>query len=133
LYDANCVGEPGVPYWLNDPCYAWVIDVDNYCCTSSWDPDCQALYDYCADGSGTVDIEEVDFKNIVIYPNPTTGKLNIRTSLDISYTLFDFTGRIIFENSKERTIDITTLPNGVYFLSIEYNGKRFNKRIIKED
>ncbi|NNE32479.1 MAG: T9SS type A sorting domain-containing protein, partial [Winogradskyella sp.] len=37
------------------------------------------------------------------------------------------------ENSKERTIDITTLPNGVYFLSIEYNGKRFNKRIIKED
>ena len=133
LYDANCVGEPGVPYWLNDPCYAWVIDVDNYCCTGSWDPDCQALYDYCATNNGTVDIEEIDFKNIIIYPNPTTGKLNIKTTLDITYTLFDFTGRIIAENSKERIIDITTLPNGVYFLSIEYNGKRFNKRIIKED
>ena len=25
LYDAGCYGGPGIPYWLNDPCYAWVI------------------------------------------------------------------------------------------------------------
>ena len=30
-------------------------------------------------------------------------------------------------------IDITTLPNGVYFLSIRHGDKRFNKRIVKED
>ena len=133
LYDADCIGEPGDPYWLNDPCYAWVIDVDSYCCNNSWNTDCQSLYDYCADGSGTVDIEEININNIIIYPNPTSGKLNIKTTLDITYTLFDFTGRIISENSKDKVIDITTLPNGVYFLSIEHNGKRFNKRIIKED
>ena len=133
LYDADCIGEPGDPYWLNDPCYAWVIDVDSYCCNNSWNADCQSLYDYCADGSGTVDIEEININNIIIYPNPTSGKLNIKTTLDITYTLFDFTGRIISENSKDKVIDITTLPNGVYFLSIEHNGKRFNKRIIKED
>ena len=133
LYDADCIGEPGDPYWLNDPCYAWVIDVDSYCCNNSWNADCQSLYDYCADGSGTVNIEEININNIVIYPNPTSGKLNIKTTLDITYTLFDFTGRIISENSKDKVIDITALPNGVYFLSIEHNGKRFNKRIIKED
>ena len=28
-YDAGCITGPGSPYWLNDPCYAWVIDVDD--------------------------------------------------------------------------------------------------------
>ena len=44
-YSANCVTGPGVPYWLNDPCYAWVIDVDDYCCENEWDEICQATYD----------------------------------------------------------------------------------------
>ena len=133
VYDAGCITGPGNPYWLNDPCYAWVIDVDEYCCTNGWDSDCQALYDYCAQSSGTVDIEEVGIKHIVVYPNPTTGKINIRTSLDITYTLYDFTGREVIKDSADDVIDITTLPNGVYFLSIKHHGKVFNKRIVKED
>ena len=47
LYDANCFTGPGNPYWLNDPCYAWVISVDDYCCENEWDTICQATYDYC--------------------------------------------------------------------------------------
>jgi hypothetical protein len=133
VYDAGCIDGPGNPYWLNDPCYAWVIDVDEYCCTNSWDPDCQALYDYCATQSGTLDLDELAFNNIVVFPNPTTGNLNIKTNLDITYTLYDFTGRVIIENSDAQTIDITTLPNGVYFLSIKHHDKVFNKRIVKED
>ena len=116
LYDAGCITGPGNPYWLNDPCYAWVIDVDEYCCTNSWDPDCQSLYDYCAENSGTVDVEEFNFDNIVVYPNPTNSILNIRTNLDITYTLYDFTGKIIVKDSKEEKVDITYLPNGVLFL-----------------
>ena len=50
LYSANCVTGAGYPYWLNDPCYAWVISVDDYCCENQWDTICQATYDYC-DGS----------------------------------------------------------------------------------
>ena len=47
LYAANCITGPGNPYWLNDPCYAWVIDIDEYCCDNEWDTICQATYDYC--------------------------------------------------------------------------------------
>ena len=133
LYDAGCIDGPGNPYWLNDPCYAWVIDVDEYCCTNSWDPDCQALYDYCATQSGTLNLDELAFDNIVVFPNPTTGKLTIKTSLDITYILYDFTGKVLVEDSNKEEIDITTLPNGVYFLSIRYGNKTFNKRIVKED
>jgi hypothetical protein len=133
LYDAGCIDGPGNPYWLNDPCYAWVIDVDEYCCTNSWDPDCQSLYNYCATASGTVDIDEFVFDNIVVYPNPTTGNLNIKTSLSITYSLYNSIGKELVKNSTEEIIDITELPNGIYFLSIRYGDKTFNKRIVKED
>ena len=46
-YDAGCVTGAGNPYWLNDPCYAWVIDIDEYCCDNEWDTVCQATYNYC--------------------------------------------------------------------------------------
>ena len=47
LYDAGCITGPGIPYWLNDACYAWVISVDDYCCDNEWDAICQLTYDYC--------------------------------------------------------------------------------------
>ena len=48
LYDAECIGEAGNPYWLNDECYSWVISVDDYCCENEWDTICQLTYDYCS-------------------------------------------------------------------------------------
>jgi len=48
LYAANCITGPGNPYWLNDECYSWVVDVDEYCCEVEWDNICQATYDYCS-------------------------------------------------------------------------------------
>ena len=48
LYAAEwCINGSGNPFFLNDECYAWVIDVDNYCCENEWDNVCQATYDYC--------------------------------------------------------------------------------------
>ena len=47
LYSANCISGDGAPYWLNDPCYAWVIEVDSYCCDNEWDDICQLTYNYC--------------------------------------------------------------------------------------
>ena len=47
LYSAGCITGPGLPYWLNDVCYAWVISVDDYCCDNAWDDICQLTYGYC--------------------------------------------------------------------------------------
>jgi hypothetical protein len=65
LYDANCFTGPGIPYWLNDECYAWVISVDDYCCENEWDEICQLTYNYC-DGtwSGPL-VKRVDKKELV--------------------------------------------------------------------
>jgi hypothetical protein len=55
LYSANCISGDGTPYWLNDPCYAWVVSVDDYCCDNAWDEVCQLTYNYC-DGTYIGDI-----------------------------------------------------------------------------
>jgi hypothetical protein len=47
VFDAGCITGPGNPFWLNDPCYAWVISVDDYCCDNKWDDICQLTYSYC--------------------------------------------------------------------------------------
>jgi hypothetical protein len=67
LYAANCITGPGIPYWLNDPCYAWVLEVDDYCCENEWDTICQATYDYC-DGtwSGPLLSRTQDDKKLVL-------------------------------------------------------------------
>jgi len=40
--------------------------------------------------------------------------------------------RIIDIQQVQKEIDISNLPNGIYNMSIIYNNKRFNKRIIKQ-
>jgi len=134
LYDAGCIDGPGNPYWLNDQCYAWVIDIDNYCCDNEWDPTCQEMYNYCEDGwpQGVSIWENSRMTNsIIIYPNPTNNILNIKSNLDITYSLYDFTGKALIKNSSENKINLINYSNGVYFLTIDYNGKKFNKKIIK--
>lgn len=132
LYDAGCIDGPGNPYWLNDPCYAWVIDVDNYCCNNAWDTDCQALYAYCEEG-WPLDIDELAFNNIIIYPNPTDNIVNIRSNLDITYSLYDFSGKILIENSNKEVIDMTPYANGVYLIQVNYNNRTYRRKIIKEN
>ena len=137
LYDAGCITGPGNPYWLNDQCYAWVIDVDNYCCDNEWDPTCQELYNYCEDGwPDGVDIWEngrvADFKSIIVYPNPANEVLNIATDLEITVALYDMAGKLLRSKVTNKQIDLKNLSNGIYFLQINYNGNIYNKKIIKE-
>ena len=135
LYDAGCITGPGNPYWLNDQCYAWVIDVDNYCCNNEWDPTCQEMYNYCENGwpEGVGIWENGRMANsIMVYPNPTKNILNINSSLEITYSLYDFTGKVLISNSSKSEINLTNYSNGVYFLTIDYNGIKFNKKIIKK-
>jgi len=131
LYDAGCYGGPGVPYWLNDECFAWVIDVDNYCCDNDWDPTCQSMYDYCQLGWPT-DIADVATLGIAVYPNPTRNVLTIDTRLDIKVELYDLMGRLLINSTETRRLDLSDLPNGLYNLSIIHENKRYSKQIVKQ-
>tara|TARA_R100000152_G_C6589117_1_gene50229 strand:- start:188 stop:559 length:372 start_codon:yes stop_codon:yes gene_type:complete len=54
LYAAEwCINGSGNPFFLNDECYAWVIDVDEYCCENEWDNICQLTYEHCQENWST--------------------------------------------------------------------------------
>jgi len=131
LYDAGCYGGPGIPYWLNDGCYAWVIDVDDFCCTNDWDASCQAMYDYCQLGWPTA-VENISSLGIVVYPNPTKNVITIETRLEIKIEVYDIMGKLLIKEENTKRLDLSDLSNGLYNLSIIYNNKRYNKQIIKQ-
>jgi len=133
LYNAGCYGGPGIPYWLNDGCYAWVIDVDDYCCTNSWDASCQSMYDYCQLG-WPVGIDDISALGIVVYPNPTNNILNIETRLDVRVDLYDMMGRTILSEAGSNTIRLSLegVSPGTYNMVITHKENRYSKRIIKQ-
>ena len=129
LYDAGCIGGPGEPYWLNDLCYAWVVEVDDYCCDIEWDSVCESMYDYCGDGWPN-DARRFLEGDIIVYPNPTKDILNIETRLDITVEVYDLLGGSIKINNFKK-IDLSDCPNGIYNLVIKYDKIVINKKVIK--
>ncbi len=131
LYDAGCYGGPGIPYWLNDGCYAWVIDVDNYCCTNDWDVSCQSMYNYCELGWPT-SLENLSTLGIRVYPNPAQDIVNIDTRLNIKVELYNITGELILKEENCKRINMSDFPSGIYHVIIIYQEKRFINKIIKQ-
>ena len=132
LYDAGCYGGPGVPYWLNDVCYAWVIDVDNNCCTDDWDSYCVNLYDYCQQGMPT-NIEELLRENdFVIYPNPTKDIVNLAYKINAKIDLYGPLGNLMVSGENIKQIDLNAYSNGIYVLYVTYNNKTITHKIIKQ-
>ena len=126
LYDAGCTGGPGEPYWLNDLCYAWVIEADPYCCSEEWDNTCQATYDYCS----VTGIESVlTGDDLVVYPNPVGNVLNINQNVDVD--VIDSNGRIIVSKTNTNAIDASLWPPGMYMVRIVWNGRVVVNKVIK--
>ena len=131
LYNAGCITGAGNPYWLNDPCYAWVLSVDDYCCENEWDTICQLTYDYCdSTWVGPIPTRESLDSYIVIYPNPTKDKININKNVDIN--VYNYIGGMIISKQNVNVLDVSKLSSGVYMLQINYKNKSITKQLIKK-
>ena len=137
LYDAGCYGGPGIPYWLNDTCYAWVIMVDPYCCNNNWDEKCQQLYWHCY-GDTDLDVRDLMRNNsVALYPVPVSDYLNILTKSKVSILVHDITGKLVIKVKPNQThkglnrLDMSLLEAGVYNFTITYQGITTTKKVIK--
>lgn len=84
-------------------------------------------------------VDEFGLNVFNVYPNPTTGELNIKlnTINDINISIIDLRGRRVyneFNNTKNlvRTLDVSSLASGMYLLNIDSNGNKATKKIIIE-
>jgi len=76
-------------------------------------------------------------ENIQIFPNPTTGELQV-TSYELQVTgveIFDIYGRNLSSHtsylSPHTSINISHLENGIYFVRVTTENGVFTKKILK--
>ena len=95
-------------------------------------------FDYHVDGVGTI---ENSVENLSIFPNPTTGLLNIRFNAekqgDMQVKLMNVNGQVILNeiitnNSGDysQSFDISNQAKGVYLLSIISDSKKIDRKIV---
>ena len=71
---------------------------------------------------------------LILYPNPVTNQLNIASDSKIEKVMiYSLTGELVRSIDGElKTIDISTLSSGNYFIKVQTEHGVFNQRIIKK-
>jgi hypothetical protein len=82
----------------------------------------------------TTDVPEADQVPFAVYPNPTTGMLNLQ-GIDVSdliaFLVIDGMGREVKRTQPGWTVDVGDLPDGVYQVLLEHaDGHRDARRVV---
>jgi hypothetical protein len=81
-------------------------------------------------------LSNLDYKtpNIALYPNPSDGKIRIKTNLDSYHiSLFSAIGSRILDQDNlgsNINLDLTYLKSGIYYISIKSSGNQVIKKIV---
>lgn len=92
-----------------------------------------AMVSYYTDTTMPTTIE----KAIVVYPNPTAGKVHliVPPSKGAYAQIFDVSGRVFWQkqiNSLQETLDLDSLPRGIYILRVDIDGQQIRQQIVKQ-
>jgi hypothetical protein len=109
--------------------------------------DKQKIYYHQKDGTGIFHIylryrtvatgvnENINTENIKVYPNPTNKILNIILSNPAEHftiTVYSSPGQELYKTSNTTSIDISNFANGIYFLTVRQNDRKWTTKIVKE-
>ena len=71
--------------------------------------------------------------SLTLHPNPTTGKLTIRTNEKvIRVDVFDYTGRCVASFERKTTVDLGRLATGLYTLRVTLPERIEVRRVVKQ-
>lgn len=82
-------------------------------------------------------VNELNFEsNVLVYPNPTSGIINIINNGEVAIKdviVTNSLGQVIDQTNEKNKLNISNLPNGIYLVRIEdINGNRASYKIVKE-
>jgi hypothetical protein len=77
---------------------------------------------------------------LTLYPNPTTGMVNLSLDLNadgqVNVEVFDISGRMVYSDSENviggkinKAIDLSGLDKGVYFVKVKTASAEFNQKL----
>ncbi len=91
--------------------YFWVVVTDSNGCTGT-----SLVYQY---NISQVGVHNVTGGNgVLIYPNPSNGLVNIQYSAKVRAEIRDLEGRMVLVQDDAKEIDIRSLSDGLYFISV---------------
>jgi len=88
----------------------------------------EASVDFCLNPTG---ISDPDAFEVEVYPNPSTGLVNIIGVKDAKVSIYSITGMLVaeYENFNESVIDLSEQNNGMYIIRISNESFATTKRI----
>jgi hypothetical protein len=88
-------------------------------------------YGTCDIHTGIVETNETN--EVLVFPNPTDGKIYISTTFSDNYivTIYSFAGQQVWQSYNSNYFDLTNFDAGIYFLQVSTNSKLFSKKVIK--
>ncbi len=95
-------------------------------------------FDFTVDGVG---VQENNYSNLNVYPNPTNGMLNVNFDVekasDVKVIVSDINGQVVYQDnlntlngSYNNSIDLSNQAKGVYMLSIVSSKGKTVKKIV---
>ena len=126
---ATLLSGTGLAFYGSMPAaYSWVV-------TGTDASGCQGT----ANVNLTVDAclgisESVNNNGVAVYPNPTTGKLNVVTSSASAVAVvMDMTGRVIMSQDVKANdqLDLSSLANGVYYVRVAGENGVSTVKVVK--
>lgn len=90
----------------------------------------------CVTEGETLSLESTITSDLILYPNPTKGLLNLNNPNGFEnaiYSVFDVTGkRVLNDKFNSNTIDVSALSTGNYILRVIDNGVIKTQKFIKQ-
>lgn len=77
---------------------------------------------------------QLNSSSLLLYPNPSNNRIQIINSENIpikTYSIKDISGKVIATNSFQNEIDISLLPNGIYFIEFRSDKGTVVKKLVK--
>ena len=84
--------------------------------------------------TSSLSVDENLISKFYVYPNPTTGVLNIKSNSSIAkLEIYNNIGQVVSSEFNKNSIDVSTLSTGLYFVRIEDSiGNLEIKKIVKK-
>lgn len=90
---------------------------------------------FALDNFGFYDgINEITTSELVIYPNPTNGILNVLVESGTLVSVFDSNGKLVLEQTasdEDLILDLSAFENGIYFFQTISDGLVSTQKVIK--
>lgn len=114
-----------------DTTYFWSVESTNCAGTST-----SAIWSFTTEQDPALSIDDNELGTLSVYPNPTKDILNIKTSLDIgNIQVFNLLGQSVAQfngaNLSNKSIDLSSLEDGLYMIEITAGDKRETFKITK--